>query len=154
MHRGPDGSGMEILDNVGLVHTRLAIVDVSERAHQPMRHPGGDWWISFNGEIFNHWQSVAISAMSPSSPEGTPRRCCMRSRVGVRRYLPRLNGQFAFAAVDLAVGRLLLARDRFGIKPLYVARFDDEIWFASEPAALLAVGVDAITAGRRLAEHP
>src|SRR5580658_10169039 len=53
-HRGPDGSGLQIVDNVGLVHTRLAIVDVSERAHQPMRHPDGDWWLSFNGEIFNH----------------------------------------------------------------------------------------------------
>src|SRR5271155_4961552 len=53
-HRGPDGSGVEVFDNVGLVHTRLAIVDLSERARQPMRHPTRQWWISFNGEIYNH----------------------------------------------------------------------------------------------------
>src|ERR1019366_3753077 len=59
------------------------------------------------------------------------------------KVLPRLNGQFAFAAVDLPGGRLLLARDRFGIKPMYIACEDDGIWFASEPAALLAAGVKA-----------
>ena len=58
------------------------------------------------------------------------------------KVLPRLNGQFAFAALDLTAGRLLLARDRFGIKPLYIARSDDGIWFASEPAALLAAGIE------------
>ena len=53
-HRGPDDSGIQVIDNVGLVHTRLSIVDLSARGHQPMAHPGGDWWIAYNGEIYNH----------------------------------------------------------------------------------------------------
>ena len=53
-HRGPDDSGIQVIDNVALVHTRLSIVDLSPRGHQPMRHPGGDWWIAYNGEIYNH----------------------------------------------------------------------------------------------------
>lgn len=140
-HRGPDDSGVEILDNVGLVHTRLAIVDVSERAHQPMHDPDRRWWLSFNGEIFNH-RSIRGDLVGESfvSEGDTETLLHALARFGPT-VLPRLNGQFAFAAVDLVAGRLLLARDRFGIKPLYVACCDDGIWFASEPAALLAAGV-------------
>jgi len=142
-HRGPDGSGVESLDNVGLVHTRLAIVDVSDRAHQPMRHPDGHWWLSFNGEIFNH---KTIRRELPDEPfaSGGDTETLLHA---VARWgpavLPRLNGQFAFAAVDFTGRRMLLARDRFGIKPLYVAFADGGIWFASEPAALLAGGVQS-----------
>ncbi len=140
-HRGPDGSGVEILDNVGLVHTRLAIVDVSERARQPMRHPSGAWWLSFNGEIFNH-KAIRSEFDSESfvSDGDTDTLLHALAHWGPS-VLPRLNGQFAFAALDLTAGRLLLARDRFGIKPLYIACADDAIWFASEPDALLAAGI-------------
>ncbi len=141
MHRGPDGSGVEILDNVGLVHTRLAIVDVSEHAHQPMRHPSGEWWLSFNGEIFNH-KAIRSELVGESFVSGGDTETLLHALAHWGpMVLPRLNGQFALAAVDLKAGRLLLARDRFGIKPLYIACSDDGIWFASEPDALLAVGV-------------
>ena len=143
LHRGPDGSGVEILGNVGLVHTRLAIVDVSERAHQPMRHPSGDWWISFNGEIFNH-KAIRSELADDSFVSGGDTETLLHALAQWGpKVLPRLNGQFAFAAVDLTQGRLLLARDRFGIKPLYLAFSDDGLWFASEPAALLAAGIEA-----------
>ena len=141
-HRGPDGSGVEILGNVGLVHTRLAIVDVSERARQPMRHASGDWWLSFNGEIFNHEMiRRELAAESFVSGGDTETLLHALARWGPT-VLPRLNGQFAIAALDLTAKRLLLARDRFGIKPLYVAVSDGGIWFASEPAALLAAGIE------------
>jgi len=140
-HRGPDGSGVEIVDNVGLVHTRLAIVDVSARARQPMRHPSGNWWITFNGEIFNH-KSIRRELLSDTfvSDGDTDTLLHSLARWGPA-VLSRLNGQFAFAALDITGGRLLLARDRFGIKPLYIADTEDGFWFASEPVGLLAAGV-------------
>jgi asparagine synthase (glutamine-hydrolysing) len=143
-HRGPDGSGLEIFGNVGLVHTRLAIVDVSERAHQPMQHPSGEWWISFNGEIYNH-QSLRGELIGErfASAGDTDTLLHAVARWGPKA-LPRLNGQFAFAALDLVGRRLLLARDRFGIKPLFIASSEDGIWFASEISALLAAGVEPI----------
>jgi asparagine synthase (glutamine-hydrolysing) len=141
-HRGPDGSGIEILGNVGLVHTRLAIVDVSERAHQPMRHPNGQWWISFNGEIFNHQAIRSELAGEPFTSDGDTETLLHALARWGTDVLPRLNGQFAFAAVDLTARRMLLARDRFGIKPLYFVWSDDGFWFASEPAALLAAGIE------------
>lgn len=143
-HRGPDGSGIEVLGNVGLVHTRLAIVDLSERAHQPMRHPSGYWWLAYNGEIYNHMavrRELTGEAFSSTSDTETLLQALAHWGPGA---LPRLNGQFAFAALDLARGRLLLARDRFGIKPLYVARAEGGLWFASEPAALLAAGLKPV----------
>lgn len=143
-HRGPDGSGIEILDNVGLVHTRLAIVDVSERAHQPMRHPNGQWWISFNGEIFNHQAIRSELAGEPFTSDGDTETLLHALARWGPDVLARLNGQFAFAAVDLTAGRMLLARDRFGIKPLYVTCSDDGFWFASEPAALMAAGIEPV----------
>src|SRR4051812_50096146 len=53
-HRGPDDAGLEVLDNAGLVSTRLAIVDPSPAGHEPMADPSGRWWLSYNGEVFNH----------------------------------------------------------------------------------------------------
>ncbi len=143
-HRGPDGSRVEIIRNVGLVHTRLAIVDISEHASQPMSHPNGRWWLSFNGEIFNH-QLIRSELRDENfgSAGDTATLLHALSRWGPM-VLPRLNGQFAFAALDLDGQRLLLARDRFGIKPLYVAREQGGLWFASEPEALFAAGVEAM----------
>ncbi|MGH9104688.1 MAG: asparagine synthase (glutamine-hydrolyzing) [Acidimicrobiales bacterium] len=152
-HRGPDASGIEVVGNVGLVHTRLSIVDLSERARQPMRHPGGQWWLTYNGEIFNHMavraelageRSASLATFVSTSDTETLLAALARWGPGA---LPRLNGQFAFAALDLSRRRLVLARDRFGIKPLYLARADGGIWFASEPAALLAAGLKPVPRG-------
>src|SRR4051812_5927241 len=142
-HRGPDDRGVEVVGPVGLVATRLSIVDVSPAGHQPMGSADGAWWIAYNGEVFNHLE--------------------LRERLGPREWhggsdtetvlaaleawgddaLPRFNGLFGFAALDRARKRVLLARDRFGVKPLYLARHDGAVWFASEIRALLATGVSA-----------
>jgi asparagine synthase (glutamine-hydrolysing) len=132
---------MEIVENVGLIHTRLAIVDPTDRAHQPVRHPDDDWWLSFNGEVFNHLElRRELGDGTLFSPGDT--ETLLRALVAWGpATLPRLNGQFAFAALDLERRRLLLARDRFGIKPLYVAETAEGVWFASEPQALVAAGI-------------
>ena len=140
VHRGPDDSGIKVIDNVALVHTRLSIVDLSPRGHQPMRHPSGDWWLAYNGEIYNHGALRAqLSGTEFVGTSDTETLLWSLERWGTD-VVPQLSGQFAFAALDARGRRLLLCRDRFGIKPLYVARFDGGVWFASEPAALIAAG--------------
>ena len=139
-HRGPDGSGIEVFGNAGLVHTRLAIVDLSEQAHQPMAHPTRPWWLSFNGEIYNHKAVREELYGEPFTSDGDTETLLHALANWGPAALDRLNGQFAFACLDLEARRLLLARDRFGIKPLYVVEAEDGIWFASEPQALLASG--------------
>ncbi len=154
-HRGPDDSGVEVVGNVALVHTRLSIVDLSDRGHQPMRHPGGEWLLSYNGEIYNHLTlRRELNDATFIGDSDTETLLWALAKWGPS-VLSRLTGQFAIAALDLRGGRLLLARDRFGVKPLYLARGDDGVWFASEPAALLAAGVRAEpveTAWRALGE--
>jgi asparagine synthase (glutamine-hydrolysing) len=144
-HRGPDDCGIEMVDNVGLVHTRLSIVDLSERGHQPMVHPDGNWWLSYNGEIYNHRalrRQLELEGARFVGHSDTETLVWALERWG-QAMVTRLSGQFAFAALDVRARRLLLCRDRFGVKPLYVARFDGGLWWASEPAALLAAGAPA-----------
>jgi asparagine synthase (glutamine-hydrolysing) len=144
-HRGPDDSGIQVIDNVALVHTRLSIVDLSERGHQPMAHPGGAWWIAYNGEIYNH--AKLRGELERDGAQFLGESDTETLLWGLERYgqpiVNRLSGQFAFAALDLRRGRVLLCRDLFGVKPLYLARFDGGVWWASEPAALIAAGAAA-----------
>src|SRR5438445_63217 len=140
-HRGPDGEGLWIEGPVGLGHRRLAIVDVAG-GHQPMANEDETVWIVFNGEIYNH------AAIRPEL-EACGHRYRTRSDTETILHLyeeegpqcvERLQGMFAFAVWDRPRGRLLLARDRLGIKPLYFACTDREILFASEIKAILAAG--------------
>jgi asparagine synthase (glutamine-hydrolysing) len=138
-HRGPDGEGLLLDGHVGLGHRRLAIVDVAG-GHQPMANEDQTVWIVFNGEIYNH------AALRPEL-EARGHRYRTRSDTETilhlyeeegPRCVERLQGMFAFAIWDRTRGRLLLARDRLGIKPLYFACTDREILFASEIKAILA----------------
>ena len=140
-HRGPDDSGVVVQGTVGMVHTRLAIVDPTPAGHGPMRGPGG-WWLTYNGEVFNHRElrSGLGDALEWRGGSDTETVLRLLEHHGARA-VPRLNGLFAFAALDQAERRLLLVRDRFGVKPLYVARHAGALWFASEIGALLAAGV-------------
>lgn len=142
-HRGPDDSGVEIVANVGLVHTRLAIVDPGPAAHQPMRHPGGSFWLVYNGEVYNHGdlrREFRDGTFSGHSDTESVMWALQRSGLPA---VTRFDGQFAFAALDLSTRRLLLCRDRFGIKPLYIASFAGGLWFASELGALIEAGAPA-----------
>ncbi len=150
-HRGPDGEGhwMPAHDAAPdrplplLVHSRLAIIDTSEGGRQPMRGTGLDTCITFNGEIYN-FQSVR------SQLEATGHRFDSRSDTEVilrghgawgAKVLDRLRGMFAFAIWNPRERRLFLARDRFGIKPLYFASGEGWFLFASEVRAILASGL-------------
>jgi len=143
-HRGPDGEGLHLDGPVGLGHRRLAIVDV-DGGRQPMANEDGTVWITFNGEIYNH------AALRPGLlAQGHVYRTRSDTETILHLYEEegercpeRLSGMFAFAVWDARRRRLLLARDRLGIKPLYYALTPRELLFASEIKALLAAGVRA-----------
>jgi asparagine synthase (glutamine-hydrolysing) len=141
IHRGPDGTGLVVDACVGLAHTRLAIIDVAG-GDQPMRNESGDVWIVFNGEIYNH-QDLRPGLQARGHRYRS--RCDTETILHLYeeegdRVVEHLQGMFAFAIWDRARQRLLLARDRLGIKPLYYAATDKELLFASEIKSLLAAG--------------
>lgn len=142
-HRGPDDSGIELIDSVGLAHTRLSILDPTPAGHQPMSDPTGRWWITYNGEIFNH-RALRRQLPPHDYVGGSDTETLLHALACVgEAAVPRCNGLFAYAALDRDRRRLLLVRDRFGVKPLYYARHDDRFWFASEIRALRAAGIPA-----------
>jgi asparagine synthase (glutamine-hydrolysing) len=142
-HRGPDDAGVEVVGQVGLVHRRLSIVDPSPAGHQPMALDGGGWWLTYNGEVFNHLE-LRAELGDRGWRGGTDTETLLHALdAWGDEAIARCNGLYAFAALDRDRQRLLLVRDRFGVKPLYVARHAGTLWFASEIRALLAAGVPA-----------
>lgn len=140
-HRGPDDEGTFLQDNVGLGHVRLSILDLSTAGHQPMQDETGRYTIVLNGEIFNY-----IELREQLKREGQIFSSNSDTEVLLKGYLvygkevlDRLNGMFAFAIYDAERKELFIARDRFGVKPLYYYQSRDEFIFASEIPAILAV---------------
>jgi len=146
-HRGPDGVGHWIAPqsagaNVLLVHRRLAIIDPGPGGSQPMASPDGRHVIVFNGEVYNYRAlRETLEARGERFSTGSDTEVLLRlvARDGPES-LSRVRGMFAFAMWDAADRSLLLARDRFGIKPLYLAAGPRRIAFASEIGALRAAG--------------
>lgn len=141
-HRGPDGDGFYLDQGVGLAHRRLSIVDL-DRGAQPMSNEDGTIWISYNGEIYNHEEhrprlEQAGHRFKSRSDTETILHLYEEHGDACVQYL---NGMFAFAIWDAPRRRLLLARDRMGIKPLYYARVKDALIFGSEAKALFASGL-------------
>lgn len=137
-HRGPDGVGLYLDGSFGMVNTRLSIIDLAG-GDQPLSNEDGRYWVMQNGEIYNYPELM-------SELEGLGHRFRTRSDTEVIVHafeewgegcLNRLNGEFALAVYDRHTKRLFLARDRFGIRPLFVAEFGGEYVFASEAKALL-----------------
>ncbi len=148
-HRGPDASGFwsDLGAGIALAHRRLAVIDLSPEANQPMRDPATGVSLVFNGEIYNF-----VELRRDLEAEGIAFRSRSDTEVLLQAWvrwgegcLERLRGMFAFAVWEPASRRLWLARDRLGIKPLYVARVrrpgGDAVFFASELRALLATGL-------------
>jgi asparagine synthase (glutamine-hydrolysing) len=142
-HRGPDDEGLETRDQVCLAFRRLAILDLSPAGHQPMASPDGRFAMVFNGEIYNY-----VELRDELRALGHHFRSSGDSEVLLRAYmqwgadaLPRLRGMFALAIHDRTDGSLLLARDRFGIKPLYLCEAGRHLLFASELKAIRASGL-------------
>lgn len=155
-HRGPDGEGVWTEPNhlAGIAHRRLAIIDLSNEAHQPMESPLGHV-VAFNGEIYNYRELR-------SRHEGAGRR--FRSHSDTETILAEyerfgavsiehLRGMFAIALWDPGERSMFLARDRFGIKPLYYAAVDGVLYFASEAKALLPFLRSITTDATALAEY-
>lgn len=137
--RGPDsyGTWVELNDGIGMVHRRLAIVDLSEAGHQPMASVSGRYMLAFNGEIYNHLELRAeLEKSQPMQWRGHSDTETLLGGIeawGLEATLQRSVGMFAIALWDLQSKRLFLARDRFGEKPLYYGNYeDDSMIFASE----------------------
>src|ERR1700687_1046120 len=138
LHRGPDDEGSLHLDGVTLGMRRLSIIDV-EGGHQPIHNEDSTVWVVQNGEIYNHLElreQLAAAGHSFATQSDTEVLVHGYEEWG-ERLVERLNGMFAFAVLDLRRGRVLLARDRMGIKPLHYAVDDRRLVFASELKALL-----------------
>ena len=147
-HRGPDGVGTHVSGQVGMLNARLAIVDLVT-GDQPLVEPGGSVLVA-NAEIYN---DPEVRAADPAAPYRTGSDCesalLLYAREGAD-FAERLRGMYALAIHDEDAGRVVLARDPFGIKPLYLAQTPDGLAFASEPQALIAAGL----ASRRLRDAP
>src|SRR5271155_1036876 len=136
-HRGPDGDGLWTEPGVALSHRRLAIQDLTDAGSQPMIF--GSHVLTYNGELYNH-ERLRAGLPGPWASSGdTEVLLRLLATEGVA-CLSRLAGMFAFAVWDTKNQRLLLARDRLGIKPLYYRMLPDGIAFASELKALLLLG--------------
>jgi asparagine synthase (glutamine-hydrolysing) len=145
-HRGPDDSGGHTAPGVAFGTRRLAIVDLSANGHMPMRSPDGRYWISFNGESYNYRElRPMLEAKGHRFRSGTDTEVLLYLFMEEGpAMLHRLNGMFAFSIWDEQERRLLVARDRLGVKPLYYAEHAGALYFASEQKALFAAGVPAV----------
>ncbi len=138
--RGPDGSGLwsSQHNRVVLGHRRLAIIDTGESGRQPMSDVTGRWVISFNGEIYNYralrveLERLGCVFHTNSDTEVLINSVARWGEAGLRK----LRGMFAFALWDALEQELWLARDPYGIKPLYVAESNGTLWFASQARSL------------------
>jgi asparagine synthase (glutamine-hydrolysing) len=141
-HRGPDDRGewWSPDGRAGLAHRRLAIIDVSPAGHQPMLDRAGNLAIVFNGEIYNFRELRAeLRSRGHAFVSGSDTEVILAAyREWDTACVPRLEGMFALALYDIPRGRLLLARDRAGEKPLYYTQLGGSLRFASELKALLA----------------
>jgi len=140
-HRGPDGEGQWIEGNVGLGHRRLSIIDLSPAGHQPMISVDHRYVLSYNGEIYNFKELRAeLEAIGYWFRSKTDSEVVLYalSEWGYRAF-DRFNGMFGLALWDRKAHTLLLARDRYGIKPLYYARQGNLFVFGSEQKAMLTV---------------
>jgi asparagine synthase (glutamine-hydrolysing) len=140
-HRGPDGYGFYADSDAGLAHVRLSIIDLAGGA-QPLTNEDGSLVITYNGEVYNY-----IELAEQLQRAGHRFRSKSDTEVLVHAWeewgpgmFERLNGQFAFALYDRRTHTAILARDRFGVRPLYYAHSSGDLVFASEAKALFASG--------------
>ena len=161
-HRGPDGCGFMLYDDrhgikighnqavsgssdgrytAGFVHRRLSIIDLTDASLQPMKEPSNRYCLTYNGEIYNY-----LELRTELEDVGYSFKTTGDSEVLLRAYeawgtecLSRLNGMWAFALLDTYRRRIILSRDRFGIKPLFYTVQNNALFFASEIKALTAI---------------
>lgn len=138
-HRGPDSEGVLLDGRVGLGHVRLSILDLTEAGHQPMMDPTGRYTIIQNGESYNYIElREELQSMGYSFKTQTDTEVVLNGYIAWgEKVLDRLNGMFAMAIYDKQNQSLFLARDRFGVKPMYYYVEEGQMVFASEIPAIL-----------------
>ena len=143
-HRGPDAAGTFIQENIGLVHRRLSIIDLSSSANQPFHSPCQNYVLVFNGEIFNHQEfrhELEIKGYYFNTQSDTEVLLFLLIEYGIP-VLNRLIGFWSIAFFNKKNNELLLIRDRLGIKPLFYSITNKLFGFASEPKALFKYGFE------------
>jgi asparagine synthase (glutamine-hydrolysing) len=139
-HRGPDAEGQHVDGPVGLGHRRLSVIDLSSAGRQPMLTEDGRYAINYNGEVYNYRELRGeLEALGVPFHSQTDTEVVLKALAqwGFEEGLLRLNGMFALALWDARERELLLARDRYGIKPLYWTRRGDLFMFGSEIKSFL-----------------
>jgi len=146
-HRGPDDSGIYVdSDNkIGLAHTRLSIIDISEKAHQPMVDKESGLVIVYNGEVYNYKElKEGLEAKGYEFKSNSDTEVILKSYLcWGEDCISRFRGMFAFCILDRRNKRFFVARDRFGIKPLNYYKDDHKFIFGSEIKAILEASVSA-----------
>ena len=138
-HRGPDGNGFYADKNIGFGHCRLSIIDLSSSGNQPMVSKNNQFILTYNGEIYNFKElRVELENLGYKFHSNTDSEVVLNAWVewGEKSVL-KFNGMFAFAIWDKKKQNIFLVRDRYGIKPLYYAKWGNTILFASEQKAIL-----------------
>ena len=141
-HRGPDGEGKWIEENIGFGHRRLAVIDLTEGGKQPMKSSDGRFVLIYNGEVYNYMQ-LRKELENHSIKFQTQSDCEVLLQALIHwgtEALSMINGMFALALWDRREKKLLLARDRYGIKPLYFCEQGGSLIFGSEIKAIIASG--------------
>ena len=144
-HRGPDGHGLykDTENNVALGHCRLAVIDLSKTGKQPMSYANRRYWITYNGEIYNYLEikkELKNSGYQFMSSSDTEVILALYDKYG-EKCLRYLRGMFSFIIWDQQEKKLFVARDRFGIKPLYWTKVTNSFLFSSELEGLLASNI-------------
>ena len=137
-HRGPDASGTYSLGGVGFAHARLSLVDPDPRSNQPFWDESGRYCLVYNGEIYNFKAlRIELEQKGLSFRTSSDTEVLLKGLIhfGDDIILPRLEGMFAFSFYDKKKGKVTLARDRFGMKPLYLYQDEDKFLFSSEVKA-------------------
>ena len=133
-HRGPDDSGQFFHQKVALGHVRLSIIDLSNAGHQPMTDESNNLWITYNGEIYNFKELKAeLIKLGHTFRTNTDTEVILEcyKRYGKKAF-EKLNGMFSFALYDIRLNKVIIVRDRFGIKPLHILSNEDGFFFTSE----------------------
>ena len=138
-HRGPDGSGEYHDDNIAMGHQRLSVIDLTSDSHQPMTSFEGRYVISYNGELYNYREiREELQYLGCKFKSNGDTEVILNAYIHWKEdALHRFNGMFAFSIWDKVEKKLFLARDRYGIKPLYFYASGNKIAFASEAKSIL-----------------
>jgi len=140
-HRGPDAKGSYVWGGVRLGHRRLSIIDLGDQSNQPFLSDDGNLIMVYNGEIYNYKEIAKRHGFECRTGSDTEVLLKLYEKLGMN-CLDELNGMFAFVVIHKDSGKVFAARDRLGVKPLYLDRRKDSVGFSSEIGALLELNPD------------